>query len=123
MSIILFRILAKRNGTHEIFEKEKIENAVLKAYFSCGYKDIDIEIEKDLEVLCNDIQDSKIKWDIENIQDRIEEILMNGNRFDVAKSFILFRSKRAEQRATTNNIDNIMSGYLNNSNWIVKENS
>jgi len=116
-------LITKRNGSHEIFEKEKIEKAVLKAYISCGYEDIDIEIEKDLEILCYDINESEIKWDIENIQDRIEEILMNGNRFDVAKAFILYRSKRAEQRAVTNNIDTIMTGYLNNSNWRVKENS
>lgn len=86
----------KRNGKEEDFDINKIQNAVLAAFKSCGYKinDLPVEISYNIYKYTTSIDESKV----EDIQDRIETILMENKYYDVAKSFILYRNKHATLR-------------------------
>lgn len=87
----------KRDGRILPFEKEKVANAILKAF-----KDVDGEITSYANTKAKDIARDIEKLDrqlnIEEIQDIVEERLMSSNRKDVAKSYILYRDKRTRER-------------------------
>jgi len=90
----------KRNGQIVKFDKNKIYNAVKKAF-------IKIKQEAPQVLLCRIVEDvlTKIKLSINNfdlinietIQDIVESVLMQHEP-DVAKEYILYRQKRAELR-------------------------
>ena len=81
----------KRDGTFEPFDRQKIESAIRKAFLSC---------DRDTEIV-EEIADQIDAWDgigIEEIQDQIEELLLDYNCYDVAKSFIIYREKQSQKR-------------------------
>lgn len=83
----------KRNGDLVPFKISKIENAIKKAFSSCGLNKFDETIK--------DIASEVSIWNeisVEDIQDQIEELLMDWNFSDVAKSYILYRHKQATLR-------------------------
>lgn len=82
----------KRNGKYEEFDFEKIARAVGKAYNACGYTPTPRVMDA--------LQRAFVKGDmigVEEIQDKIENILMNNNH-KVAKAFILYRQRHSELR-------------------------
>lgn len=102
----------KRDGSKEVFNKQKIKNAVIGAINNI--KNVTYEDEKCAEDIAyaslvvlenkgNINADNTI--DIEKIQDMIEEELMRKARYDVAKQFITYRYERAEQRNKANSLD------------------
>ena len=86
----------KRDGTRVPFNREKIENAINRAFLEVDKVlferdaafDISVEIEEELS---NEAT-------VEEIQDLVEEKLMISERPDVAKSYIRFRYKREVAR-------------------------
>jgi anaerobic ribonucleoside-triphosphate reductase len=63
---------------------------------------------------------------VEEIQDLIETVLIEEAQVDLAKSFILYRAKRAALRDAKKlmlNITETMEGYLSGADWRVKENA
>ena len=72
----------KRDGSKEPFNEEKIVIAVKKAYKACNMT-MSGEVEGSLRALFN----TGDTVDIEEIQDRVEEVLMKDNPI-LAKSFI-----------------------------------
>lgn len=81
--------ITKRNGTIVLFDKNKIFNAIKKAFNAC-------ELVVDDEII-NFIIDDIVLWDnisVEDIQDQVEELLMDSNFPTVAKAYILYRHKR-----------------------------
>ena len=103
-------IVIKRDGTEVSFNKEKIENAINKAFLEVDgqlyetdtARDIAIEIEQIL-VECG--QDEVY---IEDIQDMVEEKLLISERQDVAQAYINYRDKRSRIR---NRNSEIMKEY------------
>ncbi|MBQ6632298.1 MAG: adenosylcobalamin-dependent ribonucleoside-diphosphate reductase [Romboutsia sp.] len=90
--------LEKRDGSYEVFEKNKIINAVYKSTINSKYgidKDLGKKIADKIE---NMVKEGKIKLTVEDIQDAVEVLLMESNRKDVAKKYILYREKRSEFR-------------------------
>lgn len=82
-------LVIKRDGTSQEFDKNKIKNAIEKAFSACGYS---IE-DATLDAITQEIK----YWygiSIEEIQDQIEETLMDYDFPDVAKKYILYREKR-----------------------------
>ena len=89
----------KRNGVLVPFDRDRIVNAINKAF---------IEVDGTLyeEDTANDIADEikyvvKINPDamsVETIQDMIEDYLMRSERRDVAKAYIRYRYKREVAR-------------------------
>lgn len=85
--------IIKRDGRKESFDSIKIFNAIRKALISVGEKDADslsINLTKIVEERLTD----KSEWNVELIQDTVEETLMAQGQFAAAKSFILFRQRR-----------------------------
>ena len=90
--------ITKRDGSKQEFNRNKIVNAVQKAYIACygyGYNTSDCGYVEVINELFK-INFSKIN-SIEEIQDIVEDILM---RYDhkVAKAFILYRDKHKQAR-------------------------
>lgn len=86
----------KRDGRKEPFNVEKIINAVKKTY-SASELEMSEEVENALRTLFT-VGDT---IDIEEIQDKVEEVLMQDNPV-LAKSFILYRYKHKRNRDFVN---------------------
>ena len=78
--------ILKRDGTKQIFESFKIEDAIKKAFKS-------VNIQYDISIFFNVLFEIKQKRlvAVEDIQDIIEKELFKARYFDVMKSFILYR--------------------------------
>lgn len=108
--------IRKRNGTLVPFDKQKIVNAINKAF---------IEIDGVLyeEDTANDIADeinykakhSEEPMTVEQIQDIIEYYLMKSERPDVAKAYIRYRYKREVARDAKDDFIKAFSAKLNGS--------
>ena len=78
----------KRDGSKEEFNLNKIIKAVDKAFKSCG-EEIPTYIHDTLVAIFAVIDGDTIS--IEEIQNKIEDILMNNSHFKVAKAYILYK--------------------------------
>lgn len=90
----------KRNGNLVSFDISRIENAMQKAFMSCGLNDH--------EKVIKDIAKEVSIWDeisVEDIQDQVEELLMDWDYPEVAKSYILYRASHSEDRFIRERID------------------
>lgn len=99
----------KRNGNVEEFDFNKIINAVNKAFKSCNKQMPEYLSRELLSTLAINIGDT---ISIEEIQDRVEDVLMNNKYFDVAKSYIIYREKHNQARFNKERLD-YMNKYVN----------
>lgn len=95
---MLFMVI-KRDGSKEEFNRNKIRDAVLKAFgitqnFS---KTMDEDIYRAVTEITNSVVETEDQ-SIEDIQDQIEELLMDLGYHDVAKKYILYRKEREDIR-------------------------
>jgi ribonucleoside-triphosphate reductase len=63
---------------------------------------------------------------VEQIQDIVEEVLIGRNHARAAKAYILYRDQHGrlrESKSLLSDIQRIMDGYLEQSDWRVRENS
>ena len=87
----------KRDGREKDFSKERIVNAVLKAFFA-----VDKEISEYAKEKANHIAeyiekyaiDNNKKLTVEEVQDLVEKGLMSTKRKDVAKAYVTYRHER-----------------------------
>lgn len=96
----------KRDGREVLFSKQKIEEAVLKAFLA-----VDGEISEYAESKAQNIADyieqkfaDERLVDIEKVQDLVENGLMSCKRKDVARAYISYRNERNRQRNKTNEL-------------------
>lgn len=92
-------MVIKRDGSKEEFNRNKIRDAVLKAFgitqnFS---KTMDEDIYRAVTEITNSVVETEDQ-SIEDIQDQIEELLMDLGYHDVAKKYILYRKEREDIR-------------------------
>ena len=92
----------KRDGSIEEFSADKIINAVNKAFESCNKK-MPQYLSDMLRALFSTLNGDTIG--IEEIQNKIEDILMNDKFFDVAKSYIIYREQHKQARFIRERID------------------
>lgn len=91
----------KRNGNVENFSICKVSSAVEKAFKSCNK-----EIPKGLrQVLLHTFTTNGDTIGVEEIQNKVEEILMSNKFFDVAKSYIIYREQHNRARFIRERID------------------
>ena len=86
--------VVKRSGDTVIFEQDKIKNAVLKAMESVGT--IDIEMAEKVARLTKKSLfrgDKHRIPDVDEVHDMVENKLMDNGLNDVAKEYIIYRSK------------------------------
>lgn len=93
--------VTKRDGRKESFNRDKIINAVEKAFIS-----VDGELDDYVTQKASEIADYiKVRVDsdnelndVESIQDMVEERLMASKRKDVAREYVLYRKERSRFR-------------------------
>lgn len=95
-------IVIKRGGTKENFDIDKIQRAVHSAFKAAG-KPMPDYLVKMIDSLFSQLDGDAIG--VEEIQDKIENILMNEKFFDVAKAYILYREKHKQARFIRERID------------------
>lgn len=87
----------KRDGRKVPFQKEKIEQAVLKAFNA-----VDGEVTELARRIAKNIADSigagGANYTVEAIQNIVEDKLMSSNRKDVARAYIIYRNDRNRAR-------------------------
>ena len=99
--------VVKRDGNLEEFNVDKIISAVEKAFKSCNRK-MPQYLYDMIGALFDTLEGDTIG--IEEIQNKVENVLMNNKHFDVAKAYILYRNKHEESRFVRERID-YMSNY------------
>ena len=91
-------LIVKRDGTQVQFDRDKIINAINKAFIEVDGKlyetdtayDIAVEIEQAARQLA---KEDRI-LSVESIQDLVEDYLMRSERKDVARAYIRYRYKK-----------------------------
>ena len=120
--------IIKRDGSIVDFNKEKIINAINKAFIevdSLLYEtDTAMGIAEEIEEICK----TQSPMGVEDIQDLVEDYLMHSERKDVAKAYIRFRykkemSRRAKKEWYTSISDKLMAKNVKNQNANVDEHS
>lgn len=92
--------VVKRDGSIEDFNVQKIVNAVQKAFASVGS-----ELPEYLNTMIPALFEKGDIIGVEDIQDRVEQLLMNDKHFKAAKSYILYREKHKQARFIKERID------------------
>lgn len=126
MIIELFVI--KRDGRLEKFSPKKIEEAVKKAFVSVDGEENGqcAAVAKEIAVAVT--AEMKKSKSVEEIQDIVEAKLMESDRKDVAKAYILYRNERTKVRERNGRLvqkvlDRATSSVDNRSNANVDEKS
>lgn len=93
-------LIIKRDGSLANFDKQRIINAINKAFIEVDgdilNEEIAQEIANDIEEMVNGFPNGSIE--VEEIQDMVEDGLMDSERKDVAKAYIRYRYKRSVAR-------------------------
>jgi len=120
--------IRKRDGRLEEFDENKVTAAIYKAAKAVGGDDIELaksithQIVAVLEVI---FKDGRIPT-VENIQDLVEKMLIEGGHAKTAKAYIIYREQHEQLRKTNelvrDGID-LMDDYIQKLDWRVNENS
>lgn len=94
--------VVKRDGNIEEFNVDKIISAVEKAFKSCNKK-MPQYLYDMLGALFGTLRGDTIG--IEEIQNKVEDVLMNDKHFDVAKKYIIYREQHKQARFIRERID------------------
>ncbi len=120
--------IIKRDGKRVDFDISKITNAMKKAFeaTSTDYTDniIDFLALKVTADFLPKIKDGFVA--VEDIQDSVEKVLIQGGYDGVAKAYILYRKQREKLRNMKNpylDYKETVDKYLSALDWRVKENS
>lgn len=125
------KTVIKRDGKRVKYERNKIENAILKAAKATGFSSNDFK-ERYLDRLVDDVEKMIItihrgnEIHVEDIQDFVEITLMNHNFYNIAKNYIIYRNEHAKYRDVKklyNGLSKTVNDYLDMSDWRVNENS
>lgn len=113
--------IEKRNGQLENFNKQKIVNAIKKAY-----KEVGIESNETPSIIANMIEETtakeKVVKNVEDIQNEIELYLMSIEPI-VAQAYIRYRYKRELVRQSNTTDKEIFELLENKNGYWEKENS
>ena len=114
--------IVKRDGHIVDYMPEKIENAIMKANNDVCDEDkvSDIQIKniiKYIESL------KKKRMLVEDIQDIIEQKLMEVEKFELAKKYIVYRYNRALVRKSNTTDESILGLIRNENKEVAEENS
>ncbi|NLM21664.1 MAG: ribonucleoside triphosphate reductase [Peptococcaceae bacterium] len=119
----------KRDGRREIFNREKILQAVTKAFIATNTPNV-----KEWAKIVTDkvLRELKVCYvenegvEIEKIQDMVEEALMQTGNTTVARAYIRYRFQHEilrNQQKANNDSNKLFAEYLGLGTWEIKENS
>ncbi|AFK87337.1 anaerobic ribonucleoside-triphosphate reductase [Thermoanaerobacterium aotearoense SCUT27] len=118
--------VVKRNGKEEGFDKEKIANAVNKAFEAVGegkYSDASKIADEVMEYIGKNFEG---RASVEEIQDIVEQFLIKHGFAKAAKAYILYRKQHQDIREFKNmfmDIEKMVDEYIGKLDWRVNENS
>ena len=111
----MYKVL-KRDGTLVEFDKNKIINAINRAFIEVDgtlYEtDTAADIADEIEKKASYFNDPSIGIMVEEIQDEVEKYLMRSSRPDVARAYIRYRYKREIARKQKSDFMNAVSEKL-----------
>ena len=116
------KTIVKRDGREVPFEKEKVREAIRKAFFAVDGEISSYAEEKAFTIssYIAGLEDETLS--VEQVQDLVENGLMATRRKDVAKAYIRYRDERNRLRG--NGTDSTLFEYLSGqSDYWNKENS
>jgi ribonucleoside-triphosphate reductase len=128
----LIKNVVKRSGEIEEYDREKIKNAIGRAFEAVGSRKAEERqeaITSRVEFLIGEMMSDRHPHSIpaiEEIQDLVETALIEGKETAAAKAYILYRAKHEAMRDAKKlmlDIDSTMDGYLKQSDWRVNENA
>ncbi|MEA4940732.1 MAG: ribonucleoside-diphosphate reductase subunit alpha [Christensenella sp.] len=104
--------IIKRSGQAEAYDRNKITNAISKAFFSTKTE----VSEAALEAITGAVETRMLQLpepvSVEQIQDLVEETLMQQGYFAQSKSYILYRSERTRMRAQRTSVCSLFAEPL-----------
>jgi len=119
--------ILKRSGEIAPFDEAKLVNAIYKATEAVGKPDrfLAQKLSDQVVGILSEKFHTRSIPAVEEIQDLVEEILIKNRQIKTAKAYILYRDQQARLREMKSmiNSDDLMKGYLKQSDWLVKENS
>ncbi|MBE0069676.1 ribonucleoside triphosphate reductase [Thermoanaerobacterium thermosaccharolyticum] len=116
----------KRNGMEEEFNKEKIINAVYKAFKAVDEGEYHEAIMIADEVTKYIEENFDGHANVEQIQDIVEQFLIRDGFAKAAKAYILYRKQHQDMREFKNmfmDIEKMVDEYIGKLDWRVNENS
>ncbi len=112
----------KRDGTTVDFDRSKIAVAIRKANDAVEVEDRIAE-EKIEEIITYIENKHRPRLLVEDIQDMVEYKLMEAEKFELAKTYIIYRYTRALVRKANTTDDSILSLIRNVNKEVMEENS
>lgn len=122
--------IIKRSGKEQEFDSVKIEKAIFKAIMDV--KKVTEEEAKEQAKLASKVvvfklnEKNKDIVELEVVQDMVEDTLMQLGMNEPARSFIRYRHQREQMRKDKEvaiSVEKMMSKYIKQEDWRVKENS
>ena len=109
--------IQKRDGTMVLFNKEKIINAVNKAFLEVDGQLYETDTAEDIARVIEDLlyfedEQNNEPLSVETIQDAVEELLMESYRKDVARAYIRYRYKKEVARNYSNDFIDAFASKL-----------
>lgn len=120
-----YKKITKRDGSVVDFDDIKIVNAVYYVFKEVNGK----FSRKQARSIANNIVSTLNNADmseitVEDVQDVVEDVLMKGGFFKEAKAYILYRdSAKQERERRFIYAEKLVSDYMENADWRVKENA
>ena len=124
----MIRSIRKRDGRVVSFDRQKITEAIYKAFRASGNNDpaaserITDEVVDLLEVLYK----GQRLPSVEDVQDLVENRMIHNNLPEMAKRYIIYRERHAGMRETRKMIGDaveMIDDYIKKLDWRINENS
>ena len=121
-----FDRIIKRDGRTVRFDRGRISDAIYKAIRAAG-SGTERDAENITELVIKEMEETigAKTPTVEQVQDIVEGCLMRSGMQRVAKAYILYRRQHADMRTIHSlmNAQELVEGYVNMNDWMVKENS
>ena len=114
--------IVKRDGRIVEYDRDKIKTAILKA--NNDVSEEDMASDKEIEKIIKYIEGLKKKrLLVEDIQDIIEKKLVETNKYELAKAYMLYRYERELIRKANTTDESILTLIKNSNKELMEENS
>ncbi|NQS76718.1 MAG: anaerobic ribonucleoside-triphosphate reductase [Peptococcaceae bacterium] len=113
----MFTTIQKRDGREAPFDETKITDAIFKAARAVGGEDRQTAMELTIEVL--KLLKKKYngsRFGVEDVQDIVEKVLIEGGHARTAKAYILYRDKRTRMREAKGELMDAVGEILEETN-------
>ncbi|MBR1709099.1 MAG: anaerobic ribonucleoside-triphosphate reductase [Clostridia bacterium] len=103
--------IIKRNGSEEIFNRQKISNAIRKANTTVEekYRLTEVQVDRIVDAVILSCEQLNRTPSVEEIQDMVEDQIMAHGAFELAKHYITYRYTRSLVRKNNTTDDRILS--------------